>query len=145
MEVVAQLVEIRCPRCDTTKSSNEFYKNRSRPNGHGIYCKLCERLVSGPYQKSDEGLAKARARARRRRENVLELLGGKCVCCNEDTYEFLQFDHINNDGAEHRKELGRSNLNTADVLRRITEFQILCANCNFAKGMYGTCPHEGSR
>ena len=30
----------------------------------------------------------------------------RCACCNEAMIEFLSVDHINNDGAKHRKNLG---------------------------------------
>jgi len=33
----------RCPRCQQTKSIEEFYKNRSMKDGCQSYCKLCRR------------------------------------------------------------------------------------------------------
>jgi hypothetical protein len=33
--------EKTCRDCDLTKPLSEFPRNRSRPDGHGIYCKLC--------------------------------------------------------------------------------------------------------
>lgn len=135
----------RCPRCSKTKCTTNFYKNAARTDGFGTYCKLCEAAVSDPYRKSPEGKRKARERARKRRLSLIEQMGGECVCCGEDTYEFLQFDHIDGNGAEHRNELGRTSLATSDVIAKIEEFQLLCCNCNFAKGMYGGCPHEDAR
>ena len=29
----------------------------------------------------------------------------KCQCCGENHYEFLTIDHINGDGAKHRREI----------------------------------------
>jgi len=34
---------IHCARCDTYKQSNEFYKNKGRPNGLAAYCIMCEK------------------------------------------------------------------------------------------------------
>ena len=79
--------------------------------------------------------------ARKRRVALIMSMGGCCACCGETTYEFLQFDHINNNGAAHRRELGKKSISIVDIRRRIEEFQVLCANCNFSKGMHGTCPH----
>lgn len=79
------------------------------------------------------------------REQVLEAYGGKCQCCGEATPEFLAVDHINNDGAEHRRVVNKANFYR--WLRQQgfpkEDFQLLCHNCNFAKSHYeGGCPHQ---
>lgn len=67
----------------------------------------------------------------------------KCACCGERELKFLAIDHKNNDGAAHRRAVGPSSA----VYKWIVEngfpdgFQILCHNCNMAKGIYGECPH----
>ena len=33
----------KCPSCGLVKDSTEFWKNRSRPDGLGFYCKGCDR------------------------------------------------------------------------------------------------------
>lgn len=132
----------QCSRCGEVKPLAGFYKNARRPDGVGVYCKPCEIAVSTPHRRSEAGRDGARKRAIRRRERLIADLGGCCVCCRETQYEFLQFDHINSNGAEHRRELGRTSLSTSDIRKRISEFQILCASCNFAKGFYGECPHR---
>jgi hypothetical protein len=65
------------------------------------------------------------------------------VCCGETTLRFLQFDHINNDGHLRRKlDKGETALTTWLVVHDFpTDFQVLCANCNFAK-RFGVCPHK---
>jgi len=66
--------------------------------------------------------------------------GSFCACCGEDHYEFLCIDHVDNNGAAHRKKVG-------DVLSWLSKngypsgFQVLCINCNFAKGHLGECSH----
>ena len=75
---------------------------------------------------------------------VIDAYGGKCVCCGEDAYEFMTIDHKHNDGYVDRK-WGRGT-NLYKFLRRLgypkDRFQLLCWNCNCAKGKYGYCPHE---
>lgn len=78
---------------------------------------------------------------------IIEAYGSKCVCCNEDTIEFLTIDHINNDGAEDRKKNG--NKSGGKLYRWLIknnfpkrDYQILCFNCNCAKGFFGYCPHN---
>lgn len=66
----------------------------------------------------------------------------RCACCSESAYQFLTLDHINNNGAEHRRQINNTNL--PNWLRKHgypEGFQVLCMNCNFAKGKYGVCPH----
>lgn len=78
------------------------------------------------------------------RVKSLEFYGGKCVCCGEDKIEFLGIDHISGGGNTHRKELKKQGLNIYEFLRKNKYpkgFQVLCHNCNLAKGFYGKCPH----
>lgn len=133
----------RCPRCELTQPLSAFYRNAARRDGRGTYCKPCELAVSRPHQVSETGREGARRRAKRRREELIAELGGECACCGENTYEFLQFDHVKGGGASHRRALGRSSLSTSDIRRAGMEnFQVLCCNCNFAKGIHGECPHQ---
>jgi len=74
----------------------------------------------------------------RRRRRILEHYGLKCACCGEDTYEFLEIDHVDGDGEgnNHRREVGPT---------YAPGFQTLCSNCNRAKFRYGECPHKRQR
>jgi len=80
---------------------------------------------------------------RKQRLMVLEAYGNCCQCCGESVYEFLAIDHVNGDGAKHRKEIGERNLYRWLIKNNFPSgFQVLCHNCNFAKGHYGKCPHQ---
>lgn len=91
------------------------------------YCSQCQ-----AYANSHYGF---------KRGAVLDAYGRMCACCGETTIQFLTIDHVNNDGAEERRKHG------PDTARRVIElgfpdtFQILCFNCNCAKGIHGSCPH----
>ena len=41
------------------------------------------------------------------RKFIIFKLGGKCNCCKEKTYEFLDIDHIDGGGGRHRKKTPR--------------------------------------
>lgn len=78
----------------------------------------------------------------------------KCACCEEITLEFLTIDHMNNNGAEERRKLfgtkGRGGGGHTFYRWLINHnfpegYQVLCMNCNFAKGKYGKCPHVGDK
>lgn len=81
------------------------------------------------------------------RDQVLAAYGGKCACCGETRPEFLAVDHVNEDGAAHRRILRSQGVyNIYPWLRRNgfpkEGFQLLCHNCNHAKHVYGVCPHQ---
>lgn len=79
------------------------------------------------------------------RREVFNAYGGPvCACCEEDEYDFLTLDHINNDGAEQRKKYG-SNPRVLQVIKQQgfpEGYQVLCANCNTSKGKTGICVHN---
>jgi hypothetical protein len=75
----------------------------------------------------------------------LEAFDHRCSCCGEMHPDFLSLDHVQDDGAEHR----RKNVNCQQIMRQArregwdkTKWDCLCMNCNFAKGHYGGCPHR---
>lgn len=45
------MMDKRCPRCSTTKPLSDFHKNRSRPDGHNQYCKMCARVIWAEYER----------------------------------------------------------------------------------------------
>jgi hypothetical protein len=75
---------------------------------------------------------------------VIVSLGGKCECCQDKTFPFLQIDHVNKDGKKHRSEIGRSVKMFKDMLKFPNKYKlrVLCANCHFAITNLGTCPHK---
>lgn len=77
------------------------------------------------------------------RDEVLSRYGGRCVCCEESEHGFLTIDHVNNDGAEHRKLVGASGISYWLKANNYPDgFQILCMNCNWGKHHNGgVCPH----
>lgn len=76
------------------------------------------------------------------RKKVLEAYGNKCQCCGITDKNCLQIDHIKGGGCAHRKSLS-INFNKWLIKNNFPEgYQILCANCNSAKGRFGICPHN---
>lgn len=73
---------------------------------------------------------------------VVNHYGGICNCCKESNLNRLTMDHINNDGAEHRREIGASNFYRWLKNNNFPEgFQVLCWNCNFCKYLEVECNH----
>jgi len=78
---------------------------------------------------------------------VLEKYSGSppyCLCCYEKQIKFLSIDHINGGGKNHRQEVtGRAFYEWLVKKRKSPkQFQVLCYNCNMAKGFYKICPHQ---
>lgn len=84
----------------------------------------------------------------RKRISLLRLFGGRCACCGESNWRFLDFDHINNTGSEHRRWLKEAKLTLFSWMQRYPEeakqrIQVLCSNCNAGKARnQGVCPHK---
>lgn len=79
---------------------------------------------------------------------MIAAYGGACTCCKESVFEFLTLEHLNNDGAAHRRAVGRNaQAQLLDIKKRgfPPEYTILCYNCNLSKGVYGECPHAAQR
>lgn len=69
---------------------------------------------------------------RKLREQIFDLLGRQCRNCDFADVRALQFDHLNGDGAEHRKvRSGTANLKW--ILENLEQMQVLCCNCNWIK------------
>jgi hypothetical protein len=154
-----------CSRCKQNLPAESFYLSRTSSRGYGTYCKECSkarrrewmaenkemRSIYHDRYKDSEIEAKKGSNWRLRIEFLREY-GNECACCGEFLPEFLSVDHINNDGEKHRQTLSPNDYrggNGRDVIRDLKrrgwpkeDYQILCYNCNFAKGWYGECPHE---
>jgi len=90
---------------------------------------------------------RTREEQRRLKREVLTHYGGcRCACCGESEIQFLSIDHIHGGGTQHRKQIGRRSMYAWLKKQGYPDgFQVLCMNCNFAKGSFGQCPHERER
>ena len=100
--------------------------------------------IDGAYQEYHVNYRK------KLKQLVLEHYGEQCACCGENGPVFLTIDHINEDGAEHRKQLCKnSNSGSVCFYRWLKKndfpdgFQTLCYSCNIGKHRNGgICPHQ---
>jgi len=155
-----------CTKCKKSKGIEEFHFSVSR-NRYHVRCKTCfgdpekSKASSRRWRERNPGLAAARVREwvknnpERHRQNgrnhVAKLkalcyafYGPNCKCCGESESKFLTIDHMNNDGAEHRKEIRGDKIYGWLVRNGFPDgFQVLCWNCNLGKQMnHGVCPHQ---
>ena len=150
-----------CIGCKDPKPLTEFGVDSRCKDGRKSRCLLCTSKYHRDHRKTNLGTYKRRAKKWRdssgehRREvarnyrkkmrlEAFRRYGAVCACCSESQYEFLGIDHVNGGGRKHRKKIG-SGLGIYSWLRQQgypPGFQVLCHNCNMAKGLYGKCPHE---
>jgi hypothetical protein len=147
-------------------TTDNFYRNNQTRDGLTQQCKACKRAVTKEWRARNpeyapaylreyrhrvlaDGMTVDRRRHVRLRAKVLRHYGGDpphCACCGEATDEFLCLDHINGNGAAHRRAVGTKNMyRWANQHGFPDGFQVLCHNCNCAKGFYGICPHQRTR
>lgn len=130
----------RCAKCTNVLPLSAFHRAKictQRARDLQGYCKSCVVTVN-------------RLRRANLRKEVILAYGSRCVCCGETHDEFLTIDHINGGGNAHRKTL--ANMSSATFYQWLKAnnfpkdgFRCLCANCNFARGYKGYCPHERER
>ncbi len=135
-----------CRECKQTKPISDFSsypKNGKRyPTSKCIDC-LSKRVESMDTATREKQRRLAREKKRALRIECIKTYGGMCACCGETTIEFLCIDHINGGGNKHRKQIRGANIYYWLKQQGYpqNEYQILCHNCNMAKGFYGECPH----
>ena len=102
------------------------------------------------YKQRPEVKLRHRKKTKERRKKIkFEVLSFysnndiKCTCCKENNYMFMSIDHINGGGTKHRKKIGGGATFYSWLKRNgfPEGYQVLCFNCNCAKGFYGKCTH----
>lgn len=79
------------------------------------------------------------------KKQVYVAYGNKCACCGETEEKFLGIDHVNNDGAAHRKKVKNPTKRMKMIIEDNfpSDFQLLCHNCNLGRYLNnGICPHK---
>lgn len=98
-----------------------------------------------PYKNREKQLEAQRANAKKRRiavrNAVIELLGGKCNRCSIIDARVLQIDHVK---AIHREKSGKESghkvaLKILNGIIKLSEVQLLCANCHVIKTLEEDC------
>lgn len=140
----------RCTKCGRKPQAGRRSCGRcsDQERRHKAKLKLeCRCHCGNPLNRGtrlcDYHMDKCQERKRKLRLICIEAYGGACRCCGEKMIEFLQFDHVNDDGAEHRKKVKPGSICRWLIDNGFPDgIQLLCANCNYAKAQYGRCPHH---
>lgn len=136
-----------------------YTMNKSPVSSRRLYMKLYMREY---YLKNKDKCAKwhhdyirrhsinrsaySKSRRQKIRVAVLTHYSGElimCKCCGEKEMKFLSIDHIDGGGNMHRRSIKYASLTEWLYRNKYPKgYQILCYNCNSAKGIYGICPHK---
>ncbi len=140
------------PLCGPCKAKESVCSRRFRENR--LKLGLCIRCgdLRDEHDKANCQACKAKAReeARQKREvfrlEAFEKYGGAfCSCCGESRTECLTFDHVNQDGAEKRRNgetVGvRFYRELCDSPLR-SDIRVLCFNCNVSAFRFGGKPRQ---
>lgn len=52
----------QCPRCGQAKAPDDFHRDRQRPDGRTVYCKVCARAKTRQWQADNRERARASSR-----------------------------------------------------------------------------------
>lgn len=157
-----------CNKCGINKERDQYNKHSKTKDGLHPTCKPCLKTYNKLYYITNKErikkTVKEHKKKNRKRHNIInneerrklkiqvfDAYGSKCACCNEEAIEFLTLDHVNGDGAEHRRRLaqerGVKKIRHDTIYREVRRngypdtFRVLCMNCNFSYGIHGYCPH----
>jgi hypothetical protein len=152
-----------CTSCKEMKAVNEFAKNSYAKDGLRVRCKSCNKIDrKKAYKKEiavektkrwrerhyEKHLGMCKSQRQRLKRKLVDGYGGKCTCCGESEIVFLSIEHVNRDGAEHRKKMkGSSTSIYREAIRQgfPSKYTILCMNCNYAKRFGNVCPHQAAK
>ena len=133
----------RCGRCHKVLPIEEFKLTpvkRNLSTGETAnyvyrfsYCRTCF---------NERVLVAAKQRRRLAKEQGIEHYGSVCSCCGLKDKRFLTIDHINGRDKTVRRQTGQMEWERLRNLGWPSDIQLLCFNCNCAKGVYGICPHQ---
>ena len=139
-----------CKRCHANSAKKLSLERKSKS-----LCVRCGIALPKDYDglRCDSCRIKANASSKAEIKKLkLEVFNGYggpiCACCGEKHIEFLSIDHVHGGGTKHRESLGKTTTMLYRWLKRNNYpagFQVLCHNCNQAKGLYGYCPHDHER
>lgn len=106
-----------------------------RERNHRYYVKHREKFKANRIENRAEFNAWRSEWHRRKKFDVFEVYGGRCVTCGCSDLKCLQIDHVSGDGRLERTRLAQLNQYYEHVKSTFGDgtYQILCANCNWIK------------
>lgn len=125
------------PRLRTEEEWKEYHKNYSRTHRDKF-----NEYGKKDYAKNKDGKREyQRKLTAKYKTTFLEMYGKACSCCGETIYDFLTIEHKQGQEKVTRRT-GLVAYRDAVKEYRPDLYEVLCWNCNCAKGKLGYCPHH---
>jgi hypothetical protein len=146
-----------CKVCNGSRAKAWNAKNpdRMRDRQRSYAAKNSDKIKASAAKWAEQNRERRRAIVRKHCAKVRPKLraaafaaygGPVCVCCAEREVALLTIDHVNNDGAAHRKLIGSTLDRWLKKNGYPPGFQVLCRNCNWGKHVNnGICPHQACK
>lgn len=145
----------------------------TRPGTHAVYRSVINSGFSDEYQVLCQGCNSAKGghrtacphrvepaaptdsaakSMRKLKAEAVQAYGGRCFCCGETNVHLLGLDHVNNDGAEHRRTLNlKGNGGGVFFYRHLRKngwptdppLRTACGTCNYGTRLESGCPCGG--
>ena len=137
-----------CKECKSELGKEYQKKNRDKikVRKHEYYLGNRDKIIQKSCNWAKENRIEHNVRGKKAKEKLkLETFteycddGVRCKSCGKSDIEILTVDHIDGNGAEHRREIGLAGMGGYNFYRWLKKnnypdgFQILCFNCNFRK------------
>ena len=117
-----------CILCKKDKKERNIIKKK---NG---LCYMCNNpAIKGRFCEKHYEYNRINGTIRNIKKKLIVILhyNGKCEICGETNFDLLCVDHINNDGAQHRKQLSNASIYRHLIKNNFPiNFRLLCCNCN---------------
>jgi len=136
-----------CANKQVIRAREKFYERVAK--GLCVWCgaKREDLSLKGCTLCTNDKVRREKVRGIRAKDIILDRYGRVCACCGESNIEFLTIDHIDGNGATHRK----TDRSAKDLKRWLINaglpdgFRTLCFNCNAAKSTGKQCPHLNAK
>lgn len=134
-------------RARKLQESHDYYHKRISDPEFRARINEISRKSKKRRRADPEIAARDLERRRQPKQKIIQHYGSKCNCpgCHVVHAELLTIDHVNGDGASHKKETGRSDSLYRWIIRNNfpDSIQLPCGSCNLAKGTKDKCPLAG--
>lgn len=137
------LIEVLlCKKCFTEKAKKYYSENKAE---------FIKRAALWKKNNKEKVIEESKRYRKKLKINALKAYSNndvKCACCGEREIDFLCLDHVNDNGAEERKN---NKYGLAGIFKWLKKnnypknagLQVLCFNCNMSKRINGgICIHK---
>lgn len=125
-----------CCKCKVEKPLLDYNKDKKRPDGHQVICRICSNIRSAEHylnNKSDYRDSKKKS-TNVLRVYVLDYLKTHtCIDCPETNPVCLDFDHVYGIKSRNIAELIHAGVSLENLKLEMDKCVVRCANCHRKK------------